>query len=282
MKKNKNSTSQYDPGNKVLGITHFIGTLWFMICVGYILVVSLRQAGFDWWVIFSLSGHTLVVLFVLISLYLFAIFRSAGKADSYLIEHPFTSTQSYKAFYVSAPFLGSIAACFICFVDECNMIVFFNGMTLGTFGTTFLTWVILDPLIAVIETFTPQSRRQRNERISIQRALRKKKQEQRDLKISQVIEQQKALEKNWHEALQPYAQELSALIVTNEHNFEKSQKKAVKLGVMAWQMGGIACMRCLYEMTMSISQKQNLDEQFKDFVSLWWDGIGSWRNSMLG
>jgi len=36
---------------------HLFGTVWFMLCLGYILVLALRQAGVQWWIVFSLSGH---------------------------------------------------------------------------------------------------------------------------------------------------------------------------------------------------------------------------------
>lgn len=47
---------------------HLAGTAWFILCVGYILVFALRQAGVHWWIIFSVSWHSVLTVFLLISL----------------------------------------------------------------------------------------------------------------------------------------------------------------------------------------------------------------------
>ena len=57
MKKDVRPTDPQALSQKILGMLHFVGTLWFIVCVGYILAISLRQAGFNWWIIFSLSGQ---------------------------------------------------------------------------------------------------------------------------------------------------------------------------------------------------------------------------------
>jgi hypothetical protein len=63
---------------RALKLVHIGGMAWFVLCMGYILLSALRQAGLHWWVIFSLAGHSAVVVFLLISLYLFARFRGVG------------------------------------------------------------------------------------------------------------------------------------------------------------------------------------------------------------
>ena len=73
---------------KTLRSVHLAGTVWFMLCVGYILIVALRQAGVRWWVLFSLSGHGVLIAFVLTSLYLFAMFRGISSSQMHQIEHP--------------------------------------------------------------------------------------------------------------------------------------------------------------------------------------------------
>jgi len=88
---------------------HFASTGWFMLCVGYILVSALRQAGVHWWVIFSLSGFSAIFVFLLIGLYLFAIFRGVDRNQKIEIEHPLTNTNYYLAFYDISPLLGGFA-----------------------------------------------------------------------------------------------------------------------------------------------------------------------------
>jgi len=85
---------------------HLLSTIWFIACIGYILVLVLRGAGFRWWVIFSLSGPSALVVFLLISLYLFALYRGMGEAQKIEVEHPLTTTGYYMGLYVTAPLLG--------------------------------------------------------------------------------------------------------------------------------------------------------------------------------
>ncbi|MBN2314165.1 MAG: hypothetical protein JXM79_09565, partial [Sedimentisphaerales bacterium] len=90
---------------------HIAGTIWFVLAVGYIFVLALRQAGVRWWVVFSLSGHGVLIVSVLVSLYLFAIFRGISSSQNVEIEHPLTSSTYYAAFYLLTPFLGGLAGC---------------------------------------------------------------------------------------------------------------------------------------------------------------------------
>ena len=54
--------------HRTLKSIHLANTAWFILCVGYILVFALRQAGVHWWIIFSVSGHSVLTVFLLISL----------------------------------------------------------------------------------------------------------------------------------------------------------------------------------------------------------------------
>jgi len=42
---------------RVLKLLHFCGTVWFMVAAAYVFALALREAGVEWWLIFSLSGH---------------------------------------------------------------------------------------------------------------------------------------------------------------------------------------------------------------------------------
>ena len=139
---------------ETLKLVHFGSTFWFMLCVGYILALMLREAGFHWWIIFSLSGHSVLLIFLLISLYLFAIFKGASRSHKIDVEHPLTSTNHYLVFYLIAPFLGVLAG-FLGMIGVNTASQFLYGIVLGTLGTTFLVWVILDPLTILAETLLP-------------------------------------------------------------------------------------------------------------------------------
>ncbi len=259
---------------KTLRLVHLIGTIWFVLCVGFVLIASLRQAGFGWGLIFSLTPQTIIIMLVLVSLYLFAISRGTGRTEQIRVEHALTSTDYYAAFYVSAPFLGGIAGCVNGVLDAAGVASFIFGVSLGTFGTTFVTWVVIDPLCSLLETFTPASRKNRMVRQAHQRAERAQKQYNREALLLALEKQEQENHSQWNTVLPPYADELAALLSVDEAGFEKAQRRAAELGLIAWQTGGLGCMRYLHEMTLTSVSKQNVT----DYIAWWWDGIGTWRN----
>ena len=150
---------------KMLKRVHLVATIWFVLCVGYLIAMALHQVGLKWWLVFSLSGHSALVLVMLVSLYLFAMFRGAGGARYVEEEHPLTSSDCYLGFYVSAPLLGGLAAVLgTAGAPETSRLLF--SIALGTLGTTFLVWIVIDPAAGMIEMLLPASRRHRAERIA--------------------------------------------------------------------------------------------------------------------
>jgi hypothetical protein len=148
---------------KILNQLHLMGMLWFTLCVGYLLVMALRQTEFRWWMVFSLSGHSALVLVLVISLYLLAVLRGTARSGYIEREHPLTCSDYYMGLYVLAPLLGGLAAILgMAGVREASR--FLSGVALGTLGTTFLVWMVIDPLAGMIEMLLPASRRHRAER----------------------------------------------------------------------------------------------------------------------
>jgi len=256
---------------------HLGSTVWFVLCVAYILVLALRQEGLNWWIIFSLSGHSAVVAFLLISLYLFAIFRGVGRSQKIEVEHPLTSTDYYTVFYITAPFLGGLAGCFG-MIGVSTRAQYVLGIALGTLATTFLVWVVVDPLIGLLEGLLPASRKHRVERLANVRALRQRQKEHRKRLLAEVLAQEEQNQRNRQEVLQPYAEKLARLLTTDRTDFVWAEREAVGIGVKAWQTGGLGCMRQLRDMALAIYEEKHQDSIVIDYVSSWWDGIGSWRN----
>jgi len=266
---------------KVLKLVHLAGTAWFMLCVGYILVLALRQAGFQWWVIFSLAGHSALFIFLLISLYLFAVFRGVGKSQKIEVEHPLTSTNYYMVLYVIAPFLGGLAGC-LGMVGVNRISQFLLGIALGTLVTTFLVWVIVDPVTGLLEILLPTSRKHRIERLAQAKAERAKRQNDRERLLAEVLAKEELSRRRWQETLKPQAEKLAGLLATNRTDLKEAEREVVDMGVKAWQMGGLSCMRQLHEMVLDLCKKKYKDLIVVDYVSTWWDGIGSWRNPSFG
>ncbi len=260
---------------------HIASTIWFVLAVGYILVLTLRQAGVNWWVVFSLSGHGALIAAVLVSLYLFAIFRGISSSQKVLAEHPLTSTTYYAAFYVLTPLLGGAAGC-LGMIDAHSAGHFFLGVALGTLAVTFVVWVILDPAIGLLELLLPVSRKHRALRLAEARAERERKQKEREQLLAQVLAAEDLQRDHWRELLKPHAQKLAGLLQKGAADPQQAQREAVGIGVMAWQAGGLSCMQEVRDMAIAICKRDGHDNAVVDYLSFWWDGVGNWRAAPLG
>jgi hypothetical protein len=254
--------------------------MWFVACVGCISVLALRQKGFNWWLIFSLSGFSAMLIFLVISLYLFALFRSVGKTQQIGIEHLLTATDYYMAFYVSTPFLGALAG-FLGMIGTNTVTQFCIGICLGTIGATFSVWVVLDPLVGLGEMAIPESRRHRSVRLAMAATEQKKRQEKREQLLAVVLLKEQTDRSRWRKVLRPHAERLAALLETGISDFEQAERLAIDIGANAWQIGGLDCMRELRNMAMAISKESKNDREVIDYISFWWDGIGTWRKPPL-
>jgi hypothetical protein len=263
---------------KLLRSIHLVSTAWFVVCVGYILVLTLHQAGFRWWVIFYVSGHSALILLLLVSLYLFAIFRGASGAQKIEIEHRLTSSNHYMLFYVSAPFLGGLAGyCGTVGVGTTAQLLI--GVAMGTLVTTFLVWVIVDPVTGLVETLlVPASRRHRAERLAQARVERDRRKKERQRFLAEVLAKAESDRRLWQQVLEPQAERLAAILTADTIDFEKAEREAVQIGAQAWQLGGVSCMRQLCDMASALCAQKSKDETIVEQISIWWDGIGTWRS----
>lgn len=267
---------------KTMKVVHFASTAWFMLCVGYILVLALWWAGVRWWVIFSLSGHSVLIVLLLISLYLFAIFRGVGKSQKIEVEHPLTGMSYYMVFYIVVPFWGGLAG-WIGMIGENRINHFLLGISLGTLVTTFLVWVIVDPVMGLLEMLLlPASRKHRVERLVQAKMQREKRQNDLERLLAEVLAQEERNRRRWQQLLQPQAEKLAGLLATDRIDFKHAELEAVDIGVNAWQIGGPSCMQELRDMAIAICRQRNQSSDTVDYIPVWWDGIGSWRNSSPG
>jgi protein-S-isoprenylcysteine O-methyltransferase Ste14 len=265
----------------MLKMIHLAGTIWFVVCLGYLFVLVLHQAGFNWWLIFSLSGHSALLIFLLISLYLFTIFGAGGEEQGIAVEHPLTTTGPYLALYVSAPILGVLAGA-VAMAGETRITQFLTGIALGTLAVTFLTWVIVDPLASMLEALAPTSREHRFQRLAEGKRQQEERQRNREELLGRLFAQQEQDRRRWQVLLTPDAEKLTVLLSANRVNFEQAERQAVGIGVRAWQIGGLDCMRRLHDMAMELYKEKYQNLTITDHISNWWDGIGSWRNPAVG
>ncbi|MCK5271962.1 MAG: hypothetical protein KAJ52_05275 [Sedimentisphaerales bacterium] len=265
---------------RLLKLIHLLSTVWFALCVVYILVLGLRQAGVRWWLIFSLSGHSAVIFFLMMSVYLFAVFKGAARSRKIVQEYPLSSTNYYMAFYDTVPFLGGLAG-LSGIIGMRSATQFFLEMSYATLGATFLVWIIIDPLIGIIETLLPDSRRHRSERLAQARAERQKQQHAREQLLADLETKEKTMRSERQAKLKPLSARLIELAQDSGDNYKQKESEAMNIGVKACQIGGPDCMRQLHEMTMKQLRSKDQNMPQIDYITQWWDGIGGWLGQPL-
>jgi hypothetical protein len=261
---------------KVLRRIHMLGTIWFMVCVGYMLHLALQRYGFH-----GFWGRCSLVFYLLFSLYLFAFVRGVSSTQRIQLEHPLTSTDYYMGFYASAPLLGGLAG-ILGMAGVGDIRHFLLGLAWGTLGTTLSVWIVIDPLAGVIEMLLPPSRRHRSERLARTETERRIRQERRNRVLEEAFTREEHERRQWQEHLRPHAERLAILSTTRAMPCEQAQKEALDIGAAAWKLGGLTCMRQLHNMTLDLVEQRQGRAETVDYVSHWWDGIGGWRRPSLG
>lgn len=266
-----------------LKVCHFVSTLWFILSVGYIFVLALLQAGKSWWVIVSLSKYSVLITFLLISLYLFAIFKGFARSQRIQIEHPLTTSAYYLFFYDVSPFLGALSGML--------SVIGFSGLThyplmiaTGSLWMTFLVWIIIDPIAGLLEMLLSSSRRHRRKRLAKAKAMHEKERLSKQHLLAEAEANERINKQRWNDLLLPYAEKLAVLMINCNmaaSDSDGGETEVVDMGVSAWQMGGLNCMRQLHSMAMEICAQKYQHVKIIDYISIWWDGIGSWRSHWL-
>jgi len=267
---------------KTLQLVHFAGTIWFALVASYILARALQRAGKSRWVIVSLSGYSTLMVLLLIALYLLAIFGGVARSQKRGIEHPLTTSIYYLVFYELSPFLGALAGGFVA-VWLSKPTDYLLVVAVGSFLATFLVWITIDPAAGLAETLLPSSREHRRNRLAEAKVMRERQRLVKHRLLAEVESEEEQQRARWSEVLRPNAEKLAAVAAGVEAADKDKETEAVDIGVNAWQMGGLSCMQELHSMAMEICRKKYQGSMVIDYISTWWDGIGSWRvtSSML-
>lgn len=265
---------------KILKYIHISGTGWLIISSIFLVIVSLRQAGMDWWVIFSLSGHSTSMIIFAAVVYAFAVFENISTARTISQEHPVTSSILYMIIYDATPFIGVLAG-----------ILYFGELTTpaekiisaanGSLGLTFITWIILDPAISFFETLLPESRIHRKNRIAEEKAVQLLQEEDNKRLLKTLLEREERNRADRQRMIEPMAYELVELIIQHDAGKSGVEGHVVEIGAKAWQIGGIECMKQLHETAINIYHENNPKAQKIDFITRWWDGIGNWQKPRI-
>ena len=156
------------------------------------------------------------------------------------------------------------------------------GISLGTLATTFLVWVIVDPLIGMLEMLLPASRRHCVKRLAQAKAEREQIQRDNQRLLVDISSREDSERHRWQELMKPYAEKLAVLLMVDEIDFKRAEREAVGIGARAWQIGGLSCMRELRDMALAVCKDKSNNREIVDYIAFWWDGIGNWRNPSLG
>ena len=264
-----------------LKFIHLSSTALFVLSVGYLFVFALRQGGAQWWLIFSLSGISAVIAFILVSVYLFAMYRGVVRGQQPAVEHPLSSSPYYMIFYDIAPFLGA-AGGVIGMFGTVEWVEYFLGVTYNTLFSTFFVWIILDPAIGMLEYILPASRLHRAERLALAKAERAEKQRAQQQMLAALQAKAANEEARWQEVLGSEAVRLVGLVSAYQSDHREAEAEAVDMGVRAWQTGGLNCMQQLYLMAVEACKHESSTDKLEmAYISHWWDGIGGWRSEMF-
>lgn len=253
---------------------HIFGTAWFLLCAAALLVISLRQAGFNWWFVFSVSGYSSVLFVFLLTFYLFALFRGVVRAEC-AVEHPLTTTPAYLFFYDSAPFFGAVAG-LLGSIGVSDFASVIRMMTEGTLGMTFVTWVALDSMVAAVESLLPQSRQSRNSRFAQARQEKERIKRDNAAMLESLERREHQLQRDWQAVFGDAADRLAKLYCSDQASTEQVRAMTVDVGARAWQTGKMACMRFVHRMILQGMQSRG-NRPCMDYAAFWWDGIGAWR-----
>ncbi len=258
---------------------HFISTVWFFCAVAYFFLFSLRQAGKSWWVIISLSGYSTPLAFLFVSLYLFAIYRGIARSQKIEIEHPISTSFYYMVFYVISPLLGGFAGA-VSGMQNTRLLNYFLVVAVGTFWVTFIVWIIIDPAAGLLEMLLPVSGRHRKRRLMEADARRKQEEITKQRILADVEKTEKSEQAYWEKVLKSYAKELGQLLAGAGDNLNSIENQVVNIGLDAWRIGGLNCMRKLQSMAADTCEKHTA-LMHKDYIAIWWDGIGTWQSDWL-
>ena len=252
----------------------------FVLSAGYILIWGLLKAGRSWCFIVSVLGYLASILFLLISLYLFALFKGVGRNPAIEAEHPLTNSVYYSIFYYISPFLGAFAGGFGA-IEASMLSHYLLVIAAGSFWATFLVWIIIDPVVGFFETQIPSSKAHRRKRLAETKAVRRQERLSKERLLREVISRKQQEQQNWKNILPPLAEQLAGLVCSEDSDSKQKEMKVVDIGLAAWKIGGLSFMRQLYSLTIEICRNKYDGVNFAEDVSVWWDGIGSWRNNWL-
>lgn len=261
-------------------LLHFFNSGIFVISSAYIFVYALHKVGKSWLFIASLSSYSTMIIIFFLSFYLFAVYRGISSGQNVKDEHPLTTSLPYLLFYNISSLYG-VFAVWLVSVSIYTTADYFLRISIGAVASTFLMWIIIDPLVGLSEMLLPSSRMHRHVRNLQTQELRKKDIEEKQNILNEINRSGQNDRRIWQQMLESDANELARIISKRNINYKNIESRVVEIGVKAFRLGGVECMRHLYFMTKQICERNAQFSLNLDYISFWWDGIGNWRCKWL-
>ncbi|MBE0535406.1 MAG: hypothetical protein IH624_07020 [Phycisphaerae bacterium] len=252
-----------------------LGRVWFYFCTGCLLVWPVLFTGEDGSYVFSAMRSGTVLVCVLAGLAAAVTLHrfSGGRRDDR--EHPITNSGGYTLFYSISPLVGGVAGGLVA-AGGSEPQYYAGWIAAGSYLAGVLVWLLATPLLYAAEMLLPSSRRHRAARLACARTMRRQAHSAKERALAELEATELKKLETWNHLLQPRARELAGLAITGPTALERNRGKIVDIGIEAWQIGGVSCMRHLHAMAAEVSKKESGDTKSIDLIVPCWDGIGNW------
>ncbi len=253
---------------------HTAVTAQFTASAALIIFWSLYEAHLDWWAVFSISAHGIVIVFLGVLIYGFAVFRGAV-GERIEAEHPLSGSVYYRFFYVLVPILGGIAVGSD-YLLGAGPLEAVRGIALGTVLSAYVVWLFVDPALGMIESALPESRRLRAERLAAQRAKREALRTTKKRLLDEIRAKHREVLDGLRELIEERERELAELLAATDSNPAEGANRGALVALEIWQAGGMASLRELYT---GVVERFEGDRRrwYAAVLDYWWDGVGDWK-----
>lgn len=259
-----------DKRNLIIGRA---GWVWFGLCAIY-MVARTIWGDVAWGVLSAFRQGAAWVLLLVCSLFA-AVFHRLGKRQETACEHPVTRSGQYAWFCRISPFLGGTGGALAGLLGPkaADWPAWAAGGTVLVVG---LSRLVATPLLYAAEMLLPASRRHLKARIAAAKAQRREAQLAKERILAEIEADAQRTVEEWNAILRPRASELARMTITGPAALEAYRGRIVDIGIEAWQLGRVACMRHLHTMAIEAAKEEASDPRSIEFIAPCWEGIGHW------
>jgi len=260
-----------------LRISHIIVTVQYLLSATVVVAWILSYTGLHWPIVFSLLVQGLALMGLGALVYGFLAFRgSVGERRP--AEHPFSSSIYYRFLYLLLPVLGGLVGS----IDYSLAVGPLYGLLGLAFGTVFVAsvmWLVIDPVVGLVESSFGESRQLRRERLAVEREQREQRRREKQRFIDRLIAEQEARLAKLRPGLERHALRLQELLLASAEDPWRGCEEGAWIGLVTWQLAGPQVMKELYATTARLCGQAGRSDVLAH-LDYWWDGVGGWRRGL--